>query len=82
MSKDFSTLGLQISTDMWKKAGLTEADSRNLGPARGGGKKLTTGGSPARIQQHPRPVDAFMRQAGGSLLNADGTAFTADSRRT
>ncbi len=79
--KDFSTLGLQINTDMWKKAGLTEADyPQTWDQLETVAKKLTTGGVTGLVFNDTLDrVDAFMRQAGGSLLNADNTQFTADS---
>lgn len=79
--KDFSTLALEINTDMWKKAGLTEADyPQTWDQLDAVAKKLTTGGVTGLVFNDTLDrVDAFMRQAGGSLLNADGTAFTADS---
>src|SRR4029450_9134324 len=43
--KDFSTLALQINTDMWKKPGLTEADyPQTWDQLETVAKKLTTGG--------------------------------------
>jgi multiple sugar transport system substrate-binding protein len=79
--KDFSTLALEINTDMWNKAGLTEADyPQTWDQLETVAKKLTTGGVTGLVFNDTLDrVDAFMRQAGGSLLNADGTAFTADS---
>ena len=79
--KDFSTLALEINTDMWKKAGLTEADyPQTWDQLDAVAKKLTTGGVTGLVFNDTLDrVDAFMRQAGGSLLNTDGTAFTADS---
>ena len=79
--KDFSTLALEINTDMWKKAGLTEADyPQTWDQLDAVAKKLTTGGVTGLVFNDTLDrVDAFMRQAGGSLLNAEGTAFTADS---
>ena len=79
--KDFSTLALEINTDMWKKAGLTEADyPQTWDQLDAVAKKLTIGGVTGLVFNDTLDrVDAFMRQAGGSLLNADGTAFTADS---
>jgi len=66
---------------MWKKAGLTEADyPQTWDQLDAVAKKLTTGGVTGLVFNDTLDrVDAFMRQAGGSLLNADGTAFTADS---
>jgi multiple sugar transport system substrate-binding protein len=79
--KDFSTLALEINTDMWKAAGLTDADvPTTWAELETVAKKLTTsdhvglgiGGEYAR-------VGAFMTQAGGNLMNADSTKATADS---
>jgi multiple sugar transport system substrate-binding protein len=79
--KDFSTLALQINTDMWAKAGLTEADyPTTWAQLDTVAKKLTTGGVTGLVMSDTLDrVDAFMRQAGGSLENSDDTAFTADS---
>jgi len=79
--KDFSTLALEINNDMWKKAGLTEADyPQTWDQLEAVAKKLTTGGVTGLVFNDTLDrVDAFMRQAGGSLLNADNTQFTADS---
>jgi multiple sugar transport system substrate-binding protein len=79
--KDFSTLALEINTDMWKKAGLTEADyPQTWDQLETVAKKLTTGGVTGLVMSDTLDrVDAFMRQAGGSLENSDSTAFTADS---
>jgi len=79
--KDFSTLALEINTDMWKKAGLTEADyPQTWDQLETVAKKLTTGGVTGLVMSDTLDrVDVFMRQAGGSLLNSDDTAFTADS---
>ncbi|MEW1959371.1 extracellular solute-binding protein [Kineococcus sp. NPDC059986] len=80
--KDFSTLQLVINTDMWKAAGLTDADvpttwdqlktvSQKL--TRDGHVGLSVSGEYARL-------GAFMVQAGGNLMNADSTEATADSQ--
>ncbi|CAN5288825.1 hypothetical protein BH11ACT2_BH11ACT2_22920 [soil metagenome] len=79
--KDFSTLQLEINTDMWKAAGLTDADvPTTWDQLESVAKKLTTkdhvglgiGGEYAR-------VGAFMTQAGGNLMNDGSTKATADS---
>jgi multiple sugar transport system substrate-binding protein len=79
--KDFSTLALEINTDLWKAAGLTDADiPTTWDQLETVAKKLTTpehvglgmGGEYAR-------VGSFMTQAGGNLMNADSTKATADS---
>jgi multiple sugar transport system substrate-binding protein len=79
--KDFSTLALEINTDMWKKAGLTAADyPQTWDQLETVAKKLTTGGVTGLVMSDTLDrVDAFMRQGGGSLLNSDNTAFTADT---
>jgi multiple sugar transport system substrate-binding protein len=79
--KDFSTLALEINTDMWEEAGLTDADiPTTWDELETVAKTLTTddhvglgiGGEYAR-------VGAFMVQAGGNLMNDDSTEATADS---
>lgn len=79
--KDFSTLQLEINTDMWKAAGLTDADiPTTWDQLEAVATKLTTkdhvglgiGGEYARI-------GAFMTEAGGNLMNDDSTKATADS---
>lgn len=79
--KDFSTLALEINTDMWKKAGLTAADyPQTWDQLETVAKKLTTGGVTGLVMSDTLDrLDAFMRQGGGSLLNSDNTAFTADT---
>ena len=79
--KDFSTLALEINTDMWTKAGLTDADiPTNWDQLETVAKKLTKGKVAGLVMSDTLDrVDAFMRQAGGSLMNADGTDFTANS---
>jgi len=79
--KDFSTLGLVINTEMWKAAGLTDADiPTTWDQLTTVAKKLTTDGHVglALSPEYAR-VGAFMVQAGGSLLNADQTKATVDS---
>ena len=79
--KDFSTLALEINTELWTKAGLTDADiPTTWDQLETVAKKLTTGGVTGLVVSDTLDrLDAFMRQGGGTLLNADGTAFTADS---
>jgi multiple sugar transport system substrate-binding protein len=79
--KDFSTLALEVNTDLWTKAGLTEADvpttwdqltavSQKLKAK--GVTPFTTGDTRDRI-------GAFMVQAGGWIVSPDGSTATADS---
>ena len=79
--KDFSTLALQINTDLWTKAGLTDADvPTTWDQLETVAKKLTTGGVTGLVVSDTLDrLDVFMRQAGGSLQNADKTEFTADT---
>lgn len=79
--KDFSTLQLIINTDLWTKAGLTDADiPTTWDQLTTVAKKLTTGGQTGLVigGEYAR-IGAFMTQAGGNLMNADSTKATADS---
>lgn len=77
--KDFSTLGLQINTEAWEAAGLTDADvPTDWDQLATVAAALTTdtqvGLSMGR--EYAR-VGVFMNQAGGTLV--DGDAIAADS---
>lgn len=79
--KDFSTLGLVINNQMWQDAGLTDADvPTSWDELRSVAATLTT---PEQVGLTFSPeyvrVGAFMAQAGGSLISADGTEATVDS---
>lgn len=79
--KDFSTLQLVINTDLWQKAGLTDADyPKTWDDLTAVAKKLTTGGVTGLVigGEYAR-IGAFMTEAGGNLMNADSTKATADS---
>ena len=79
--KDFSTLQLEINTDKWKAAGLTDADIPTTWDQLDAvAKKLTVGKTAGLVMsgEYAR-VGAFMAQAGGNLMNADSTAATADT---
>lgn len=79
--KDFSTLGLVINTEMWKAAGLGDADIPTTWEQLSAvAKKLTSGGHVglALSPEYAR-LGAFMVQAGGTLLNADQTQATVDT---
>jgi len=79
--KDFSTLALEINTDSWTKAGLTDADiPTTWDQLEAVSKKLTTKdqvglGIGVGIDR----LGAFMVQNGGWWLNADSTAPTAST---
>jgi len=79
--KDFSTLALEINTDLWKKAGLTDADiPTTWDQLTTVSKKLKAAGiDPLATADTRDRLDAFMVQAGGYLTNPDGTQATADS---
>jgi multiple sugar transport system substrate-binding protein len=79
--KDFSTLALQINTDLWTQAKLTDADvPTTWDELRATAQKLKTAGIPPLAIGDTRDrIGAFMVQAGGWIVNGDGTAATADS---
>jgi multiple sugar transport system substrate-binding protein len=79
--KDFSTLALVINTDMWTQAGLTDADiPKDWAGLETVAKKLTTGKVTGLVVSGEwARLGVFMRQAGGWVVNPDGTAVTADS---
>lgn len=79
--KDFSTLALQINTDLWAQAGLTEADYPSTW------EELTSVAqrlkdadiTPLVIGDTRDRIGAFMVAAGGWLVSEDGTTATADT---
>ncbi len=78
--KDFSTLALQINTDLWKAAGLTDADiPTTWAQLETVAKKLTTGKVTGLVIGNDiNRSGAFMKQAGGWVVSDDGK-MTADS---
>lgn len=79
--KDFSTLALQIRTDAWEEAGLTEADvPTSWDELAEVADTLTTGKQTGLVFSDTRDrVGAFLVQNGGWLLNEDSTEVTATS---
>jgi multiple sugar transport system substrate-binding protein len=79
--KDFSTLAIEINTDMWTRAGLTDSDlPTTWDKLEAAAKKLTAKGVTGLVMQDTIDrVGAFMAEAGGSYMNADGTKFTFDT---
>ena len=79
--KDSSTLGLIINAEMWKEAGLTEADyPTSWDDLAGVAEKLTTSDHVGLAMSPSRDrVGAFMVQAGGWPVSEDSTEATADS---
>jgi multiple sugar transport system substrate-binding protein len=79
--KDSSTLALIINTDLWAKAGLTDADvPKTWDDLAAVAKKLTKGGVTGLGLGDTRDrIGAFMVEAGGWITNDDQSAMTADS---
>jgi multiple sugar transport system substrate-binding protein len=79
--KDFSTLALEINTDLWAKAGLTEADvPTTWEQLTAVAQKLKTAGiAPMALGDTRDRVGAFMKGAGGWIISPDGKQATADS---
>jgi multiple sugar transport system substrate-binding protein len=79
--KDFSTIAMEINTDLWTKAGLTTADvPTSWDQLTAVAQKLKTAGvTPIAIGDTRDRVGAFMVQAGGWIVNQDGTSATADT---
>ncbi len=79
--KDFSTLQLIINTDMWKAAGLTDADiPTSWDQLESVSKKLTSAGHVGLgISGEYARIGSFMTQAGGNLMNDASTKATANS---
>lgn len=79
--KDFSTLGLVINEDLWKKAGMTDADiPKDWAGLEKAAKKLTSG-SVTGLVVNPeyQRLGAFMAQAGGKMVSDDGKTATVNS---
>jgi multiple sugar transport system substrate-binding protein len=79
--KDFSTLALEINTDLWGKAKLTDADiPTTWEQLTASAQKLKAAGiQPLVIGDTRDRVGSFMVQAGGWIVNKDGTQATADT---
>lgn len=79
--KDFSTLQLVINTDLWTKAGLTDADvPTTWDQLTAVSKKLTSGSVTGLVMggEYAR-FGAFMAAAGGNLMDETSTKATASS---
>lgn len=79
--KDYSTLALEINTDLWTKAGLTDADiPKDWASLETVAKKLTSGTVTGLVIGNDiNRGGAFMKQAGGWVISSDGTKMTADT---
>lgn len=80
--KDYSTLALEINTDLWKKAGLTDADiPKDWAGLEAVAKKLTSGSVTGLVIGNDiNRSGAFIKQAGGWIVSQDGKTMTADSK--
>jgi multiple sugar transport system substrate-binding protein len=79
--KDFSTLALVINTDLWAKAGLTDADiPKDWASLETVSKKLTSGNVTGLvISGEWDRIGVFAKQAGGWIVSEDGKTATADT---
>ncbi|MGN9914996.1 sugar ABC transporter substrate-binding protein [Micromonospora palomenae] len=79
--KDFSTLALQINTDLWTKAGLTDADvPTNWDQLTTTARKIKAKGQvPLALGDTRDRMGVFLVQNGGWLLSEDGKQPTADT---
>ena len=79
--KDFSTLGLQIRTDAWRQAGLTDADiPKDWDQLKAVAQRLTTADRAGLVINDSKDrVGAFLVQSGGWWVNKDQTQATGDT---
>jgi multiple sugar transport system substrate-binding protein len=79
--KDFSTLALEISTDAWTKAGLTDADiPKDWAQLEAVAQRLTTPDQAGLVIEPSKDrFGAFMVQSGGWITDKDQTKATADT---
>jgi multiple sugar transport system substrate-binding protein len=79
--KDFSTLGLVINTDLWKKVGLTDADvPADWDQLTATAQKIKAKDIVPLVLGDTRDrIGAFLVQSGGWLVSADGKKATADT---
>jgi multiple sugar transport system substrate-binding protein len=78
--KDFSTLALQINTQAWEAAGLTDEDiPTTWEELQQVAEQLTTGNQVGLVTAPTRDrLGAFLVQNGGYWVNDDATEVTAD----
>ncbi len=79
--KDFSTIAMEINTDLWTKAGLSTSDvPTTWDQLTSVAQKLKAKGvTPIAIGDTRDRVGAFMVEAGGWIVNKDGTQATGDT---
>ena len=82
--KDMSTLALFINTDLWTKAGLTDADIPTTWDELAEVSKKLTSGDVAGLAVSPEAdrLGAFMVQNGAFLVDQDGTITANDPKNT
>ncbi|MET8544393.1 extracellular solute-binding protein [Kitasatospora sp. NPDC004799] len=81
LPKDSSTLGLAINTDLWKRAGLTEADYPTTWQQLADDAARLTGDGVTGLVTTPdyQRLGALMKEAGGWITDPGQTTMTADS---
>jgi multiple sugar transport system substrate-binding protein len=79
--KDVSTIAMEINTDLWSRAGLSTADvPTTWDQLTAVARKLKAKGiTPIAIGDTRDRIGAFMVEAGGWIVNKDGTRATADT---
>jgi len=79
--KDFSTIAMEINTDLWAQAGLTDADvPTTWDELRSAAERLKAANvTPIVIGDTRDRIGAFMVQAGGWIVSDDGTQATGDT---
>lgn len=79
--KDFSTIAMEINTDLWAKAGLGTSDvPTTWDQLTAVAQKLKTAGvTPIAIGDTRDRIGAFMVEAGGWIVSSDGTKATANT---
>jgi multiple sugar transport system substrate-binding protein len=79
--KDFSTIAMEINTELWNKAGLTDADvPTTWEQLTAAAQKLKAHGiTPIAIGDTRDRIGAFMVEAGGWITNKDGSQATANA---
>jgi multiple sugar transport system substrate-binding protein len=79
--KDSSTLALQINTELWQKAGLTDADiPATWEQLTATAQKIKAKGIvPLALGDTRDRIGAFLVQGGGWLVSPDGKQATADT---
>ncbi|OEU91946.1 sugar ABC transporter substrate-binding protein [Streptomyces abyssalis] len=82
LPKDSSTLGLVISTEKWKEAGLTEKDyPTTWDELEKTADKLTEGKTTGLVTTNEyQRLGVFMKQAGGWITDSKESKMTADSK--